>query len=292
MISRRGIPGFALTLTCAATGLSFPGTAQAAVTASSATFAVSGDAVADRRDCHGRRCRHLCHRFRCARFLRGPEGPPGPRGERGERGEQGERGERGPAGPGWQGPPGLEGEPGPQGETGPRGPQGVPGLPGPRGPRGAPGTPGTPGTASGVGSTLVSLTFPPYDTNFTAYVSDGVTWILDPRTPAPGGWHSLTSVPGYPPGVVGVSVTEADEPLSSLLITVLTSSGSLAQTKCVLTAAPPPPGPAWGTTYCDGFTSLQPALRRAATPPTPATAATPPTPVTWPTLVKLATPAT
>ncbi|MEU0567474.1 hypothetical protein ABZ297_19095 [Nonomuraea sp. NPDC005983] len=63
-------------------------------------------------------------------------------------------------------------------------------------------------------------------------------------------------MPGYPTGVVGVSLTEAAEPLSSLLITVLTSNGALSQTECILTAPPPPPGPAWGTTYCNGFTPI------------------------------------
>ncbi|MFI7642184.1 hypothetical protein [Nonomuraea sp. NPDC049400] len=65
-------------------------------------------------------------------------------------------------------------------------------------------------------------------------------------------------MPGYPEGVVGVSLTELAQPLSSLLITVTTSVGGLAQTKCILTAPPPPPGPAWGTTYCDGFTAVPP----------------------------------
>ncbi|MFI7706021.1 hypothetical protein [Nonomuraea sp. NPDC049480] len=61
---------------------------------------------------------------------------------------------------------------------------------------------------------------------------------------------------GYPEGVIGVSLTELAQPLSSLLITVTSSGGGLAQTKCILTAPPPPPGPAWGTEYCDGFTPI------------------------------------
>ncbi|MGV9776344.1 hypothetical protein [Streptosporangium sp. NPDC003464] len=60
--------------------------------------------------------------------------------------------------------------------------------------------------------------------------------------------------------MVGVSVTEAAVPLSTLLVTVLTSGGVLSQTKCVITPPPPPPppGPAWGQTYCDGFTVITP----------------------------------
>ncbi|WP_156056641.1 hypothetical protein [Streptosporangium roseum] len=58
--------------------------------------------------------------------------------------------------------------------------------------------------------------------------------------------------------MTGVSLTEAAEPLSSLLITVLTSDGTLAKTKCVLTAPPPPPGLDWGTTYCAPFTVITP----------------------------------
>ncbi|MDP9866857.1 MULTISPECIES: hypothetical protein [Streptosporangium] len=65
-------------------------------------------------------------------------------------------------------------------------------------------------------------------------------------------------MPNYPTGVIGVSLTEAATPLSSLLITVLTSDGTLAQTKCILTAPPPPPGPAWGSTYCSPFTVITP----------------------------------
>ncbi|MEU7861908.1 hypothetical protein [Nonomuraea sp. NPDC049141] len=160
----------------------------------------------------------------------------------GPAGSRGERGLPGPAGP--QGPEGRRGPQGPEGRRGPEGPQG------PRGPQ------GESSTKSSVDTTLLSLTFPPFDTDFTAYVSDEITWIRDPRTPSEGAWHSLASVPGYPGGVVAVSLAEAAVPLSSLLITVLTAKGALSQTKCILTAGPPPAGPAWGTTYCDGFTAI------------------------------------
>ncbi|WP_433240075.1 hypothetical protein ACQPYK_33820 [Streptosporangium sp. CA-135522] len=65
-------------------------------------------------------------------------------------------------------------------------------------------------------------------------------------------------MPGYPAGVIGVSLAEAATPLSSLLVTVLTSGGTLSQAKCILTPPPPPPGPAWGETYCDRFTVITP----------------------------------
>jgi hypothetical protein len=176
-----------------------------------------------------------CRPRRCKRGPRGKGGPPG------------KRGPRGPAGP-----RGKDGFPGP------KGPHGENGSPGPGGVRGPAGPAGLDGSISSTDSTLVSLTFEPFDTNFTAYVSEGTTWIRDPRTAPPGSWHSLSSVAGYPAGVVGVSVTEAASPLSSLLITVLTSGGVLSQTKCVLTAPAPPPGPAWGSTYCDGFRVITP----------------------------------
>ncbi|MFG1686354.1 hypothetical protein ACGFNP_39750 [Nonomuraea sp. NPDC049269] len=64
-------------------------------------------------------------------------------------------------------------------------------------------------------------------------------------------------MPGLPPGVTGVSVTEA-VPLNTLLITVLTEGGTLAQTTCLITPPPPPPGPAWGTTYCAAFKDITP----------------------------------
>jgi hypothetical protein len=109
---------------------------------------------------------------------------------------------------------------------------------------------------------LITLLFDPFDTNFVAYApGNGTTWIKDPRTPSPGDWHSLGSVPGYPSGVVGVTVTEAARPFNTLLITVLTSGGVLSQTKCTLTEGTPPTGPAWGTTYCSAF--------KVITPPSP-----------------------
>ncbi|OUC97960.1 hypothetical protein CA984_08940 [Streptosporangium minutum] len=153
---------------------------------------------------------------------------------------------------GRRGPRGLPGEKGPCGKQGPSGERG------PRGERGLNGQAGPSGAISSIDTTLVSLTFPPYDTNFTVYVADGTTWIQDPRTAPPQAWHSLASVPGYPDGATGVSLTEAAEPLSSLLITVLTSDGTLTKTKCILTAPPPPPGLDWGTTYCAPFTVITP----------------------------------
>ncbi|GII27281.1 hypothetical protein Pmi06nite_07230 [Planotetraspora mira] len=98
--------------------------------------------------------------------------------------------------------------------------------------------------------------FEPYDTNFTAYVSDGTTWIRDPRTAEP--WHSLTSVKNYPAGVIGVSLTEAAAPFNTLLVTVLTSTSTLAQSACTLTAPPPPPGSAWGPAFCSAFVQITP----------------------------------
>ncbi|WP_248963957.1 hypothetical protein [Sphaerisporangium perillae] len=106
---------------------------------------------------------------------------------------------------------------------------------------------------------LITLLFAPFDTNFIAYApGDGTTWIQDPRTPVPGSWHKLDSVPGYPAGVVGVSLTEAAVPFNTLLVTVSTSGGVLAQTKCTLTAPPPPPGAAWAAAYCGAFKVITP----------------------------------
>ncbi|MBN6053697.1 hypothetical protein JYK22_17280, partial [Nonomuraea sp. RK-328] len=264
VISRKGMPAVALALACGAWGPANPATAHAgtgrpvpavhsgigaALSVPAAHAGASRWSAAVRADERGagawwgERCkrRHCggCRRPGCGWGFRGPSGPffhgpRGPRGEHGKTGPAGPRGEQGPAGP--QGPRGLSGPPGPRGPQGPAGPPS--------------------GASSGVDTTLVSLTFPPFDTNFTVYVADGVTYVRDPRTPSPGDWHSLAAVPGYPQGVVGASLTEAAVPLSSLLITVLTSGGGLAQTKCILTAPPPPPGPAWGTTYCDGFTTI------------------------------------
>lgn len=150
---------------------------------------------------------------------------------------------------------------GPCGPRGPRRPSGKKGFDGKQVPfeeRRASGQNSLSGSISSIDTTLVSLTFPPFDTNFTANVVGGTTWIKDPRTAPPQAWHSLSAVPGYPTGVIGVSLTEAAAPLSSLLITVLTSDGTLAETKCILTAPAPAPGPAWGSTYCAPFTVITP----------------------------------
>lgn len=109
-----------------------------------------------------------------------------------------------------------------------------------------------------IDTALISLTFPPFDTNFTAHAVGGITWIKNPRTAPPQAWHDLSAVPSYPTGVIGVSLTEAAAPFSSLLITVLTSDGTLAETKRILTAPPPIPGPARGSTYCAPFTVITP----------------------------------
>jgi hypothetical protein len=225
VIPRRSISAVALTMTCGTLGLSVPAVATASATAETARTA-SLEQEANRvdvpiivhRHCDRKRC---C--YRCSRCKRGPRGPEGPRGK-----------------------DGICGKTGPPGREGPRGKEGPPG----------PGNPS--GTTSSVDTTLISLTFAPFDTNFTAYVTGGTTWIRDPRTAPPEAWHSLALVPGYPVGVIGVSLTEAAVPLSSLLITVFTSDGTLAQTKCILTAPPPPQGPAWGPTYCDAFTVITP----------------------------------
>ncbi len=240
VIPRRIMPAAALATACSILGVSAP-----EITSASAAIEVVRTAVAERsadrdgvpatfrKHCHKIRC--SCWRYRCKRGHRGREGARGP---------EGPRGKAGPAGP--QGPDGKDGLPGTEG---PRGKDGLPGTQGPQ---------GLSGSISSTDTTLVSLTFEPFDTNFTAYVSGGTTWIRDPRTAPPNAWHSLDSVPKYPKNVVGVSLAEAATPLSSLLITVETGDGVLAQTKCILTAPPPPPGPAWGPTYCGEFATITP----------------------------------
>ncbi|MER6170510.1 hypothetical protein [Streptosporangium sp. NPDC001681] len=103
-----------------------------------------------------------------------------------------------------------------------------------------------------------SLTFPPFDTNFTAHAVGGITRIKNPRTAPPQAWHGLSAVPSYPTGVIGVSLTEATTPFSSPRIAVLTSDGTLAETKRILTAPPPIPDPAWGSTCYALFTVITP----------------------------------
>ncbi|GAA2267392.1 hypothetical protein GCM10010149_04880 [Nonomuraea roseoviolacea subsp. roseoviolacea] len=251
-------PALVLTMACAAWGLAgvgpAPAGAQAATGPSAAgtnaarrAGALAGAAVtltgsafrAGRSAAYGRCRRHHCgcRRGWCGRVWPGPPGPPGPRGHRGARGPQGVAGH--------------EGAPGEDGATGPQGPRGPQGPTGPRGPVGPAG-----GDGPGIDTTLVSLTFPPFDTNFAGYARGGDTWIRDPRSAAP--WHSLSQVDNYPDGVVGVSVTEA-VPLDALLVTVVTADGRVAETTCRFTeGTPPPAGPAWGTTFCDDFRAITP----------------------------------
>ncbi|NUW36450.1 collagen-like protein [Nonomuraea sp. SMC257] len=194
--------------------------------------------AAERGRCRRHHCG--CRRAWCGRAWPGPPGPPGPRGRRGVRGPQGVAGQ--------EGAPGKDGAAGPQGPQGSRGPQGPAGPRGPVGPAG--------GDGPSIDTTLVSLTFPPFDTNFAGYARGGGTWIHDPRSDAP--WHSLSQVDNYPDDVVGVSVTEA-VPLDALLVTVVTADGRLAETTCRFTeGTPPPAGPAWGTTFCDDFRPITP----------------------------------
>ncbi|MEV0595096.1 hypothetical protein [Nonomuraea cavernae] len=260
-------PALALTLASAAWGLPGPDPA-AAGTATSEQVIRDSRPAATHAHCQRKRCG--CRLTRCVRARRGPQGPRGQEGSRGlegpqgEQGDQGEQGEQGPAGPrGFEGPPGEQGEQGERGEQGETGAEGARGPVGPPGPRGLPGPPGPPGppggngAATSVDTTLVSLTFAPYDTNFTAYATGGTTWIRDPRTGAAGGWHSLEKVGGYPQGVIGVSLTEA-VPLNALLVTVATSDGLLKQTTCRLTDEVPPAGPAWGVAYCAPFAFITP----------------------------------
>ncbi|MDR8414573.1 hypothetical protein MTP10_38335 [Nonomuraea sp. 3-1Str] len=125
-----------------------------------------------------------------------------------------------------------------------------PDLAGPAGPGGPAGPAGT--AVPDIDTTLVSLTFFPFDTNFAAYTRGGTTWVRDPRSDAP--WHSLDTVPNYPAGVVGVSLTEA-VPLNALLVTVVTAEGGIRETTCRLTSGKPPVEPLWAD-QCDDFTQV------------------------------------
>ncbi|GAA1273672.1 hypothetical protein GCM10009677_28630 [Sphaerisporangium rubeum] len=141
---------------------------------------------------------------------------------------------------------------GPAGPPGPPGPQGSPGQTGPAGPA------GPAGASASIDSVLLTLLFPPFATNFLAYAAgDGTVWVNDPRT-STGNWHSLRAVPNYPDGVVGVTLTQAALPFNTLLVTLLTSAGTMSQTTCTITPGTPPPGPAWGTSYCFPFAPLPP----------------------------------
>ncbi|WP_217708106.1 collagen-like protein [Nonomuraea rhodomycinica] len=238
-------PALVLTMACAAWGLAGVDPAPAGARAATGTAAAAGERAGKGFAAHGRCRRHHCgcRRAWCGRPWPGPPGPPGPRGHRGARGPQGVAGH--------EGAPGKDGASGPQGLQGPQGPRGPQGPAGPRGPVGPAG-----GDGPSIGTTLVSLTFPPFDTNFAGYARGGDTWIRDPRSDAP--WHSLSQVDNYPGDVVGVAVTEA-VPLDALLVTVVTADGRLAETTCRFSeGTPPPPGPAWGTTYCDDFRPITP----------------------------------
>ncbi|MEU4829081.1 hypothetical protein [Streptosporangium sp. NPDC023615] len=89
---------------------------------------------------------------------------------------------------------------------------------------------------------------------FTAFTSgNGTTSIRDPRTDP--SWHDITSVPGYPGTVTQV---ELESDATDLHVTVLTATGTIAHTTCLVR---PVPGtlsnPAWPGN-CGAFTDVAP----------------------------------
>ncbi|MEU9835799.1 hypothetical protein AB0D67_30045 [Streptosporangium sp. NPDC048047] len=135
-----------------------------------------------------------------------------------------------------QGQPVPSRPPGPSGAQGPPGPQGPPGRPGPQGP-----------------SAGVAMAFQGGTAFLGAPRSDGALLLRDPRTTPR--WFDLSSVPGYPGGVVGLSMSSLG---NDLHLTVRNANGKLAYTSCVVQPTPGTPGnPRWPEN-CIPFIDLTP----------------------------------
>ncbi|MEU6741521.1 hypothetical protein [Streptosporangium sandarakinum] len=129
-----------------------------------------------------------------------------------------------------------------------------PGLQGPPGPQGPPGVPGPPGRTGPQGlSASVAMAFQGSIAFVGAPRSDGALLIRDPRTTPR--WFDLSSVPGYPGGVVGLAMASLG---NDIHLTVRNANGNLAYTSCVVQPTPGTPGnPRWPEN-CIPFIDLTP----------------------------------
>lgn len=149
---------------------------------------------------------------------------------------------------------GPQGQPVPPRPSGSPRPPGQPGLQGPPGPQGPPGVPGPPGRTGPQGlSASVAMTFQGSIAFVGAPRSDGALLIRDPRTTPR--WSDLSSVPGYPGGVVGLAMASLG---NDIHLTVRNANGNLAYTSCVVQPTPGTPGnPRWPEN-CIPFIDLTP----------------------------------
>ncbi|MFC6087452.1 hypothetical protein [Sphaerisporangium aureirubrum] len=89
---------------------------------------------------------------------------------------------------------------------------------------------------------------------FVAFVKQGVTYIRDSRTPNTP--HQLSSVPGYPAGVLSVGLAPSPTALSSVLNVTVSTNTRVFQAGCLVQ---PEPGvgnnPAWPGN-CGSFTEI------------------------------------
>ncbi|MEU3169002.1 hypothetical protein [Streptosporangium sp. NPDC006930] len=99
--------------------------------------------------------------------------------------------------------------------------------------------------------------------------NDGTAQLRDPRTTPL--WHDLSKIPGHPTDVVDLATTILhDGALPYLHLTVQSSSGQVARTKCLLGRPVPrtggffapgtPLGPPAYPANCDKFTNETPPL--------------------------------
>ncbi|MER5650056.1 hypothetical protein [Streptosporangium sp. NPDC002524] len=103
----------------------------------------------------------------------------------------------------------------------------------------------------------------------TSVRNDGTTQVRDPRTTPP--WHSISTLAGYPAGVVDVgTAVVVDGALPYLNVTVQSATGSVARTRCLLGLPIPvlggffapgaPLGPPAYPANCDNFVNITPPL--------------------------------
>ncbi|GAA3423638.1 hypothetical protein GCM10018953_08210 [Streptosporangium nondiastaticum] len=149
---------------------------------------------------------------------------------------------------------GSQGQPVPPRPPGSPRPPGQSSLQGPPGPQGPPGVPGPPGRTGPQGlSASVAMAFQGSIAFVGAPRSDGALLIRDPRTTPR--WFDLSSVPGYPGGVVGLAMASLG---NDIHLTVRNANGNLAYTSCVVQPTPGTPGnPRWPEN-CIPFIDLTP----------------------------------
>ncbi|MEV4752509.1 hypothetical protein AB0K21_39660 [Streptosporangium sp. NPDC049248] len=111
---------------------------------------------------------------------------------------------------------------------------------------------GPPGPGGGIDSAIQG------DTEYLGYVpGDGRTLLRDPRTTP--NWHDLSSVPGYPGNVIGITLAALG---GSLYVDMLSTDGRVMQTTCRIRPVPGRGGnPAWPGN-CGAFVNLTPPTGR------------------------------